>query len=135
MASSFSNFKSASLRLKSFFSAALIKMAIAVIKSNFNSLHALMAFLSSVATIAPFFCNASVIASASPKSILKSSLGFTPQVQGTRIIVKIPSLSQEQRQKLIKLINEKAEGKKEIIRNHRDDIRKRIKTYFEKDTL
>ena len=69
------------------------------------------------------------------KSILKSSLGFTPQVQGTRIIVKIPFLSQEQRQKLIKLINEKTEGKKGIIRNHRDDIRKRIKTSYEKKEI
>jgi len=69
------------------------------------------------------------------KSILKSSLGYTPQVQGTRIIVKIPFLSQEQREKLIKLINEQAEEKKNIIRSHRDNIRKKIKSAFEKKEI
>ena len=32
------------------------------------------------------------------KAILKSPLGLSPQVQGTRIIIRIPPLSEEQRE-------------------------------------
>jgi ribosome recycling factor len=69
------------------------------------------------------------------KAILKSQFGFTPQVQGSKIILRVPFLSQEQREKLIKLVNDKVEEKKTIVRNHRDDIRKKIKTAFEKKEL
>jgi ribosome recycling factor len=69
------------------------------------------------------------------KAVFKSAFGFSPQVQGNKIIVRIPSLSQEQRDKLIKLVNDKTEEKKVIIRNHRDDIRKKIKNAFEKKEI
>lgn len=65
------------------------------------------------------------------KAILKSSLGISPSVQGNRIIAKIPALSQEQREKLVKLINQKTEERKNIIRNSRDEARKKIKQLFE----
>jgi ribosome recycling factor len=61
------------------------------------------------------------------KAILKSTLSLSPQTQANRIIVKIPPLSQEQREKMIKLIGEKVEEKREVIRNHRDEARKKIK--------
>ncbi len=46
------------------------------------------------------------------KAILKSPLGLSPIVQGNRILIKIPPLSQEQREKMMKLINQKIEEKK-----------------------
>jgi ribosome recycling factor len=64
------------------------------------------------------------------KSILKSPLGLSPNVQGNRILVKIPALSQEQREKMIKLVNEQIEETRNIIRNHRDNSRKIIKNNF-----
>lgn len=65
------------------------------------------------------------------KSILKSPLGISPQVQGNQIILKIPSLSEEQRDKFVKLAGTKVEEHKNVIRNMRDNARKTIKTSFE----
>lgn len=69
------------------------------------------------------------------KAILKSPLGLTPSVQGTKIIIKIPSLNTEQREKYIKIVGEKVEEKKVTIRNQRDNARKIIKTSFEKKEM
>jgi len=66
------------------------------------------------------------------KSILKSPLGLSPIVQGNKIILKIPPLSSEQREKFIKIASEKVEEKKNQIRNLRDETRKSIKTSYEK---
>lgn len=69
------------------------------------------------------------------KAILKSPLGLTPAVQGSKIIIRIPLLSTEQREKYIKIVGEKIEEKKMTIRNHRDDARRIIKTAFEKKEM
>ncbi len=69
------------------------------------------------------------------KSILKSTLGFSPQTQGSRILIKIPALSQEQREKIIKLVNSKVEERKNILRNQRDEVRRKIKSDFEKKII
>ena len=69
------------------------------------------------------------------KAILKSPLGLTPSSQGTRIVIRIPSLNTEQREKYIKVVGEKVEEKKVTVRNHRDDSRKVIKTTFEKKEM
>jgi len=69
------------------------------------------------------------------KAILKSPLGLSPAVQGNRIIIRIPALSQEQREKMIKLIGQKIEEKKVIIRNLRDEERKTIKNDLEKKNI
>lgn len=65
------------------------------------------------------------------KAILKSPLNISPQTQGQRIIIRLPPLSTEQRQKLIKLLSQKIEFKKTNIRGLRDDFRKKIKFAFE----
>ncbi|OGK52369.1 hypothetical protein A2966_01730 [Candidatus Roizmanbacteria bacterium RIFCSPLOWO2_01_FULL_41_22] len=65
------------------------------------------------------------------RAILKSPLGLSPQTQGTRILVRIPPLSQEQREKYLKLISQKVEEKKNNVRYHRDESRKKIKNRFE----
>ena len=69
------------------------------------------------------------------KGILKSPLGITPQTQGTRITIRIPPMSQEQRDKYAKLVGQMIEEKRSIVRNHRDDIRKKIRDEFEKKIL
>ncbi|MBI2051973.1 ribosome-recycling factor [Candidatus Roizmanbacteria bacterium] len=69
------------------------------------------------------------------KAILASALGLSAQVQGTKIIVKVPQLSQEQREKLKKVVSQKVEERKEIIRNHRDDMRKKIRSRLEKKEI
>lgn len=69
------------------------------------------------------------------KAILKSPLGLTPSSQGTKIIIRIPSLNTEQREKYIKVVKEKIEEKKVTIRNHRDDSRRIIKNAFEKKEM
>lgn len=69
------------------------------------------------------------------KAILKSPLGINPVVQGNRITIHIPALSEEQREKFIKLASQKIEERKGIIRNLRDNARKTIKTSFEKKEI
>jgi len=69
------------------------------------------------------------------KGILKSPLGISPQTQGTRITIRIPPMSQEQREKYIKLVGQMIEEKRSIVRNHRDDVRKKIKEEFDDKAL
>lgn len=69
------------------------------------------------------------------KGILNSSTGLTPATQGTRVMIKIPPLSQEQRDKFIKLANQKVEDKRVQIRGQRDDARRKIKSQFEAKTI
>lgn len=69
------------------------------------------------------------------KSILKSPLGISPVVQGNKITLHIPALSQEQREKFIKLVGQKVEERKGIVRNLRDNARKSIKISFEKKEI
>ena len=65
------------------------------------------------------------------KAKLKSALGISPAVQGNRIIARIPPLSQEQREKYSKLVSQKTEEEKNVIRGFRDEARKKIKQQFE----
>lgn len=69
------------------------------------------------------------------KAIQRSPLGITPQPQGLKIIINIPPLSEEQREKYIKLISTKIEEKKVIVRSHRDEVRKKIKHMLEQSTI
>ncbi len=69
------------------------------------------------------------------KAILKTPLGFTPQTQGARIVIRIPPMSQEQRDKYIKLVGQIIEEKRTIARGHRDDARKKVKELFDKKNL
>lgn len=69
------------------------------------------------------------------KGILKSPLGISPQTQGTRITIRIPPMSQEQRDKYAKLVGQMIEEKRMIIRTHRDDIRKNVRDEFDEKNL
>jgi ribosome recycling factor len=61
------------------------------------------------------------------KGILASPLGLTPKNQGSRILITIPPMNEEQREKMIKLVGQMVEDKKEYIRKKRDEARKKIK--------
>lgn len=65
------------------------------------------------------------------KGILTSPLGMTPKTQGNRILITIPAMNEEQRQKMTKLVGQMVEEKKEQIRKKRDEIRKKIKHSFD----
>ncbi len=69
------------------------------------------------------------------KAVLKSPLGLSPRTQNNRILIVIPPLSQEQREKFIKLISQKIEEHKNQIRQERDELRKKIKQSFEGKTI
>lgn len=69
------------------------------------------------------------------KAILKSPLGISPQVNGAKITLRIPPMTQEQREKFVKLVGQKTEEKKGVVRNQRDEVRKKIKTMFDNKEL
>lgn len=69
------------------------------------------------------------------KAILKSPLGLNPLVTTNKIAIKLPPLTEEQRQKMIKVINQKIEDKKSLLRNDRDNSRKKIKNLMEEKEI
>jgi len=69
------------------------------------------------------------------KAILKSPLGVSPVTQGTRITVRVPPMSTEQREKYAKLIGQMTEEKRNVVRNHRDEMRKKVKEQLEKKMI
>lgn len=61
------------------------------------------------------------------KAILNSNLDLNPIVQGKDILIPIPSLTEERRKKLIKVIRSDAENSRIKIRNIRRDSNDKIK--------
>ncbi len=61
------------------------------------------------------------------KAILKSELGLTPQSDGKVIRISIPSLTQERRKELSKLVKKNAEEAKVALRNIRRDANEMLK--------
>jgi len=55
------------------------------------------------------------------KAMLKSDLGLTPVSDGTLIRINIPSLTEERRQELTKVVRKRVEERKIAIRNLRRD--------------
>ncbi|MFA9288507.1 MAG: ribosome-recycling factor [Weeksellaceae bacterium] len=98
--------------------------------------------LMELATIITEGSNALVVAPFDPstvtdieKGILASPLGFTPQIQGSRMIVRIPPLSEEQRVKYTKLVSQMVEDAKNKLRRGREDARRTVKRMFDEKTL
>jgi ribosome recycling factor len=56
------------------------------------------------------------------KAIANSHLGVNPQVDGNVIRITLPQMTADRREKLIKLVNEKAEDGKITVRNIRKDV-------------
>ncbi len=65
------------------------------------------------------------------KAVSQSSLNLNPIVQSNRVLIKLPSLTEEQRKKLLKLTNQKIEYSRIQVRNQRDESRKKIRNYLE----
>ncbi len=66
------------------------------------------------------------------KAILKSDLGLTPINDGKMIRINIPTLTEERRKQLVKMVRKKAEESKVEIRNIRRDTNEELKK-LEKD--
>lgn len=69
------------------------------------------------------------------KAILKSPLSVSPKVESDQIMIKFPPLSQEQREKFIKLIRQRVEESRNNIRKVRDEIRKSIRISLENKVI
>src|SRR3954453_5734733 len=71
------------------------------------------------------------VLSAIEKSILKSDIGLTPNVDGTVVRLNIPPLTEERRKDIVRTVHKRMEEAKVEIRNLRreanDDIRKEEK--------
>jgi ribosome recycling factor len=67
------------------------------------------------------------------KAIEKSDLGLTPNVDGNSIRLSIPSLNEERRKDLVKIVKKKGEDGKIAVRNVRhkvhDDLRTQLKAH------
>jgi ribosome recycling factor len=61
------------------------------------------------------------------KAILKSDLGITPANDGKMIRLAIPTLTEERRKELVKVVHKMAEEGRVIIRNHRRDANDALK--------
>jgi ribosome recycling factor len=61
------------------------------------------------------------------KAIMKSDLGLTPINDGKMIRINIPTLTEERRKQLVKIIKKNAEDSKVAVRNIRRDINEEIK--------
>ena len=61
------------------------------------------------------------------KAILKSDLGITPTSDGKVIRLAVPTLTEERRKELVKVIHKMAEEGRVIIRNHRRDANDALK--------
>lgn len=57
------------------------------------------------------------------KSIVNSNIGLNPVNEGQKLRINIPSLTEEDRKKLVKILNQKVEAAKIVIRGIRDKIR------------
>lgn len=66
------------------------------------------------------------------KSILKSDLGISPTSDGNVIRLAIPSLTEERRKEMAKLVHKKVEDEKVAIRNVRRDVLDHVRK-LEKD--
>lgn len=69
------------------------------------------------------------------KAIMASPLGINPQREGSKIIIRIPPLSEEQRTKFTRFVSQIIEETKNRIRAQRDDARKKLKRMQDDKTL
>ena len=75
-------------------------------------------------TVTPFDMNSLIDVE---KAISDADLGFTPNNDGSKIIIVIPDLTQDRRKELVKMTKELVENGKVAIRNIRRDEMNRIK--------
>jgi ribosome recycling factor len=56
------------------------------------------------------------------KALQQSSLGTSPIVEGAQLRIHLPQLTQEYRHQLARLLGEKAEDTRQVIRKHREEV-------------
>jgi len=61
------------------------------------------------------------------KAIMKSDLGLTPMNDGKLIRINIPTLTEERRKQLVKVVKKEAEDAKVAVRNVRRDVNEELK--------
>lgn len=69
------------------------------------------------------------------KAFLTSPLQLSPRVEGKTLRILTPALTTEQREKFVKLVNQKIEETKNNIRYYRDHARKSIKTLLDEKAI
>ncbi len=69
------------------------------------------------------------------KGIQESNIGFTPVIDGQLIRISIPLLSQERRQELVHLVNQKLEGGKIQVRQVRHEAMTEVKKMLDDKTI
>src|SRR3989344_123791 len=69
------------------------------------------------------------------KAIQDSGLGMTPNTEGNMIRLNFPSLTDERKQEMVKLVKKTTEEAKIKIRLLRDDVMKELKTAEEKKEI
>lgn len=73
--------------------------------------------------------------SAIEKSIQTSNLGLNPQIEGTSIKIRLPELTQERREELIKVLSTYCEETKVMIRNIRREAMDSLKKEKQNDDI
>jgi ribosome recycling factor len=68
------------------------------------------------------------------KTILKANMGFTPQNDGKTVKINIPTMTEEDRKQVVKLLKKESEKYKVTIRNSRKKANKTVKD-MEKDKI
>lgn len=61
------------------------------------------------------------------KAIRESNLGLNPLNKGTVILVPLPTLSEERRNEMVKIVKSNGEDARIVIRNHRRDANDQLK--------
>ena len=69
------------------------------------------------------------------KAILEGNVGLTPVIDGTLIRISIPPLSEERRQQLVSLVNQKLEGGKVQVRQIRHEAMADVKKEHEEKQI
>jgi ribosome recycling factor len=69
------------------------------------------------------------------KAIMTSDLGLTPVTVGTVIRINLPSLTEERRRDLIKVVRGEAEGARVAVRNIRRDANNELKKLMKDKTI
>jgi len=69
------------------------------------------------------------------KALLKSNLGITPKMEAGVVILNLPSLTEERRKELVKMIKKEAEESKVALRNVRREAMDLLKAAKEKKEL
>jgi ribosome recycling factor len=60
------------------------------------------------------------------KGIAKSNLGINPVVDGDMIRISLPALTQERREEMVKLVKQRIEAGRQMLRNVRNDTKRDI---------